>query len=213
MGRRRKKRGFKLNLDAQTQKGIATVALFAVAVFLLLSLFDLAGSVGAALDSALAHVFGWDKIILPFFLFAMAIYLYKPEKLPLKLSNGIGFLLFFIGLNPMVHLLTFGDGKAAPQAIDAAAGKLGLMLGQPFIPLFGVAGAVIFFGAIFATSLVLIFNTSLSTIGDWLMVIVNFFLRVFSFIFKPLVNIFAAYKERRQAKVEEQDEAEDEEEG
>lgn len=211
MGRRKKKRGFSLNLDAQTRKGIATVALFAVATFLLLSLFDLAGSVGAGLDGALAHVFGWDKIVLPFFIFATATCLYKPEKLPLKSSNGIGFLLFFIGLNPMVHLLTFGSAKAAPQAIDSAAGKLGLMLGQPFIPLFGVAGAVIFFGAIFATSLVLIFNTSLSTIGDWLMAVVNFFLRIFGFILKPIVNIITSYKERRQAKAQETDDKENEE--
>jgi DNA segregation ATPase FtsK/SpoIIIE, S-DNA-T family len=218
MGRRRKKRfNLRLNLDAQTQKGIVTVILFAVAIFLLLSLFDLAGAVGGSLDTAMAHVLGWDKIVLPFFIFAIAIFLYSPDRLPLKLSNGIGFLLFFVGLNPLVHLLTFGDEKASIQAIDAAAGKLGLLLGEPFIPLFGVAGAVIFFAAIFGASLVLIFNTSLSTIGDWFMVIVNFFIRIFSFIFKPIINIAVNLKDHKFGKSsndeeEEEEDGEDEEE-
>ncbi|MDF1496742.1 MAG: DNA translocase FtsK 4TM domain-containing protein [Patescibacteria group bacterium] len=223
MGRRRKKSyGFRLNLDAQTQKGIVTVILFAVAIFLLLSLFDLAGAVGTGLDSAMAHVFGWDKIVLPFFIFTVGIFLYSPSRLPLKLSNGIGFLLFFIGFNPLIHLLTFKDSKATATAIDAAAGKLGMILAEPFIPLFGVAGAIIFFAAIFGASLVLIFNTSLSTIGDWLMSVVNFVLRIFSIIFKPLVAIATSLKNRKFKKSSnnneiddtetEEDEEEDEEE-
>ncbi len=211
MGRRRKKsNGFRLKLDAQTQKGIVTVILFAVAIFLLLSLFDLAGAVGTGLDSAMAHVFGWDKIVLPFFIFAAGIFLYSPLRLPLKLSNGIGFLLFFIGFNPLVHLLTFKDTEATATAIDAAAGKLGMILAEPFIPLFGVAGAIIFFAAIFGTSLVLIFNTSLSTIGDWLMNIVNFIARIFSVIFKPLINIVVSLKDRKFNKSSKDNEAESE---
>ncbi len=211
MGRRKKKRiNLSLNLDDQTKKGIITVFLFAVALFLLLSLFDLAGSVGFSLDSAMAHVLGWDKIVLPFFILAIAINLYAPHKLPLKLSNGIGFLLFFVGLNPLVHLLTFGDSEPTSQAIDAAGGKLGLLLGEPFIPLFGVAGAAIFFAAIFGASLVLIFNTSLSTIGEWLMSVFNILARVFGFIIKPFTALYAKYKERKENKNLEEDEEEGE---
>jgi len=210
MGRHRKKRiGFHLNLDAQTRKGIVTVILFATAIFLLLSLFDLAGAAGVGLDSALAHVFGWDKIVLPFFIFAIGAFLYSPLRLPLKLSNGIGFLLFFVGFNPLVHLLTFKDTEATAAAIDAAAGKLGMILAEPFIPLFGVAGAIIFFAAIFGTSLVLIFNTSLSTIGDWLMSVLNGIGKIFSVIFKPIITLAVNLKNRKTARAVENESSEE----
>ncbi len=193
---------FSLNLDSQTKKGIITVILFALAIFILLSIFDFAGSVGHSLDMALAHVLGWDKLVLPFFIFAIAVHLYSPDYLPLKLSNGIGFLLFFIGFNPLIHLLTFKDISAEASAIDATAGKLGQMLAEPFIPLFGVAGAIIFFIAVFGTALVLIFNTSLSTLGSWLMSVINFIIRFGSYILNPIYNIISSLLKRKSKSID-----------
>lgn len=184
--RRKKRFSFNFQLDSQTKKGILTVFCFALAFFMLASLFDLAGSVGQGLDQALSHVFGWDKIVAPFFLLAVAIFLLSPDKLPLKISNGIGFILFFVGLNPLVHLLTFGDAEVTPTAIDAAGGKLGYMLGSPLVPIFGQAGALIFFAAVLAVALVLIFNTSLSTLVDWMMYLINLFKQAFLFVIKPV---------------------------
>lgn len=185
--RRKKRFSFNFQLDSQTKKGILTVFCFALALFMLASLFDLAGSVGQGLDQALSHVFGWDKIVAPFFLLAVAIFLLSPDKLPLKISNGIGFVLFFVGLNPLVHLLTFGEAEAGPAAIDAAGGKLGYMLGSPLIPIFGQAGALIFFAAVLAVALVLIFNTSLSTLVDWLMYLLDLSKRALLFAIRPFI--------------------------
>ncbi len=185
--RRKKRFSFNFQLDSQTKKGILTVFCFALALFMLASLFDLAGSVGQGLDQALSHVFGWDKIVAPFFLLSVAIFLLSPDKLPLKISNGIGFLLFFVGLNPLVHLLTFGEAEAVPSAIDAAGGKLGFMLGAPLIPIFGQAGALIFFAAVLAVALVLIFNTSLSTLVDWMMYLLDLSKRALLFAIRPFI--------------------------
>lgn len=193
--RRKKRFSFNFQLDSQTKKGILTVFCFALALFMLASLFDLAGSVGQGLDQALSHVFGWDKIVAPFFLLAVAIFLLSPDKLPLKISNGIGFILFFVGLNPLVHLLTFGEAEAVPSAIDAAGGKLGFMLGAPLIPIFGQAGALIFFAAVLAVALVLIFNTSLSTLVDWMMYLLDLSKRAFLFAIKPFVWLGYQFKE------------------
>ncbi|MFA6100331.1 MAG: DNA translocase FtsK 4TM domain-containing protein [Patescibacteria group bacterium] len=190
--RRKRKSSFRFQLDVQTQKGIATVFCFALAIFILLSLFDLAGSFGMGLDQALSHIFGWDKIVVPFFILAAAIFLLSPERLPLKISNGIGFTLFFIGLNPLVHLLTFGGEVPPGAAVDAAAGKLGFMLADPFIPIFGEAGALIFFAALFAVSLVLIFNTSLSTIFQWVMTLLTGLKTAVIWMTKPFVWLFSS---------------------
>jgi len=214
--RRRKRFKFNLRLDSQTQKGIATVLLFAVAVFFLLSLFDLAGSVGVSVDQAMAHVFGADRIIFPFFLLVIAIHLVSSEWLPLKLSNVLGFLVFFAGINPLIHLLTFKGSVADMTAIDAAGGKVGFILGEPFIPLFGLAGAVIFFAAVFGVSLVLIFNTSLGTIVEWLLKILEVLKKVLISILGPLAWVGGTIKnlvsKRSTANSDNQVEEEDEEE-
>lgn len=185
--RRKKKLSFNFQLDSQTKKGMLTVFCFALALFMLASLFDLAGSVGQGLDQALSHIFGWDKIVAPFFLLTVAIFLLSPDKLPLKASNGIGFILFFVGLNPLVHLLTFGDSEATPAAIDVAGGKLGYMLGSPLVPIFGQAGALIFFVAVLTVALILIFNTSLSTLVDWMMYFVNWLKKALLLVIKPFI--------------------------
>ena len=58
MPRRRKE---SVHLDPETRRGIAVVFLFAIAVLLLLSIFDLAGAFGQAIDQGISHVFGWDQ--------------------------------------------------------------------------------------------------------------------------------------------------------
>ncbi len=192
----RRKRSFAFKLDPQTQKGILTVLCFAAALFLLLSLFDLAGSIGIATDQAMSHVLGWDKIVLPFFLLAITIYLILPDKLTLKLTNFIGFVAFFLGLNPLIHLITFGGQPADGSSIDAAGGKLGMMLGEPFMPIFGVAGSIIFFAAIFGISLVLIFNTSFSTIAQRVIQILNFLKYLLLLAWKPIAWMISSIKDR-----------------
>jgi len=194
--RRRKRFSFNFHLDPQTQRGIATVFCFAVALFFLLSMFDLAGALGVSVDQGLSHVFGWDKIVVPFFILAMAINLLSPDRLPLKITNYIGFFLFFLGLNPLVHLLTFGATPATGAAVDAAAGKIGSMLAEPFVPIFGMAGACIFFAAVFGVAIVLIFNTSLGSIVNRVMQVLGWFKSAAMFFIKPFISIFASMKER-----------------
>ncbi len=165
MSRRRSQRFvFDWSLNPETRKGIFTVFMFALATLLLLSLFDLAGSLGVAIDQAMSHVVGWDKIVLPFFFIAIGYHELAPERLPLKLTNYLGFLLFFVGLNSLVHIGTFGGITPPADALSTAGGKLGFLIAEPFARFMGLAGAGTFFGALFLIALLLIFNTSLSNL-------------------------------------------------
>lgn len=164
MPRRRKPFKLDLSLNPETRRGIFTVLLFVIAALLLLSLFDLAGRFGVSLDRGVAHVLGWDRIALPFFLIAIGYHLLSPERLPMKATNYVGFLLFFLSLNPLVHAATFAGTVAAPDALDAAGGKMGMIAADPFANLFGLLGAGTLFAALFVVSLLLIFNTSLARI-------------------------------------------------
>lgn len=165
MPRRRKPFKLDFSMDPETQKGVFTVFLFLMAILILLSMFGLAGRFGVAVDAGVSQVFGWDKIFVPFVLIAWGYHLLDSDKLRLRATNFLGFLLFFISLNGLVHAVTFPDGTAIEvEALRAAGGKLGQLVAEPMITLLGFAGAVSLFSAVFITSWLLIFNTSLQSV-------------------------------------------------
>jgi S-DNA-T family DNA segregation ATPase FtsK/SpoIIIE len=162
---RRRKPALDLALDSETGKGVAVVLLFFLSFFLLLSMFDLAGAFGRALNDGVSYVFGWDKLIVPFLLMAWAYHILAPDRLPIRFSNAVGFLLFFITLNPLVHAVTFPDAKpVADAALMAAGGKLGEIVALPLTNMMGLAGAIAVLVALFVVSLLLSFNASLKQI-------------------------------------------------
>ena len=169
-----KRSGFSFALDAKTRKGIFTVLVLVTAILFFLAIFGLAGSFGQAVDRQLTQVFGWDKFFVPFFLFAWGFHLVDEEKLRLKVSNYIGFILFFCGLNGLVHTVTFPNLSDAvqPAMLGIAGGRLGQLLSEPALRFLGFAGAVVVFSGLLLTSIILIFNTSPKTllailIGIW----------------------------------------------
>lgn len=136
--------------------------MFAFAVLILLGIFGLAGALGRALDDAISYVFGWDRLLLPFFLIAWAYHVLAPERLPLKFSNVVGFLLFFLTLNPLVHAVTFADNlQVGETALQTAGGKLGEVISIPLVNMLGMAGVVTVLSALFVIALLLMFNATL----------------------------------------------------
>ena len=196
MPRKRSRKPFDFTLDRDTAHGIATVAVLAIAALLLLSLFDLAGKLGVAVDSSMAGALGWERIFLPFFLIAIGIHEISPERLSLKITNYLGFILFFFSLNPFVHTVGVpADGK--PVAFEMLGGKVGSLLSEPMVNLVGRAGATTIFAALFVIALLLIFNTSLKRVVDVLSSAVGLLSRAILKIFAPLK--WAAAKQRELA--------------
>ncbi len=175
MPRRRKTHSLPdFKLDPETAHGILTVLIFAVAAFFLFSEFDLAGSVGTAVDQALAHVLGWDRIVLPFFLLAIGIHETTPERFPLKGTNYAGFVLFFLSLNPFVQIASPGENSDLPDKLAAMGGKLGELISPPMINLLGRFGAGTMFFFLLVVALLLIFNTSLKRVVQILFYVLSY---------------------------------------
>jgi len=149
-------------MDPETRKGVAVVFLFGAAFLLLLSYFDLAGAFGNALNDGVSYVFGWDKLFVPFLLMAWAYHVLAPDRLPLRFTNVLGFLLFFLSLNPLVHAVTFpGVAVVSDAALMQAGGKLGETVGSGVINMLGLAGSIVVLIAVLVISLLLIFNATL----------------------------------------------------
>jgi S-DNA-T family DNA segregation ATPase FtsK/SpoIIIE len=165
MSRRRKQSRIDLSLDPETRRGLAVVGLFAFAIILLLGYFDLAGSLGQALDDGVSHVFGWDKLVLPFMFMAWGYSLLAPDRFSIRPSNVVGIFLFFLTLNPLVHTVSFEPGKpVADAALAVAGGKLGEMLAMPLGQLLGSAGAITLASAGLIVAFILMFNATLAEV-------------------------------------------------
>lgn len=188
-------------MDPGTQKGIFTVILFCFGMLILLSIFGVAGALGAKVDAGVSQIFGWDKLAVPFFLFAWGYSLARPDQFPLNASNFIGFALFFIGLNGLVHTVTFPDLALPVQdmALRSAGGKFGALLSSPMVSLLGLAGTVTLFSACFVASILLIFNTSITTIAKFFRAI----WRGIAFVIMGIVSLFARLRRHRDRLAEE----------
>lgn len=151
----------------ETRKGVFVVLIFLAATLILFSIFGLAGTVGVWVDAAVAQVFGWTKLFVPVVLYVWGYHLMDEERLALKVSHLIGFILFFVTLTGVVHAVTFPGTPSSVIAVDAlraAGGKLGGLIAEPAIALLGFAAAVSLLSGLFLASILLMFNTSLETI-------------------------------------------------
>jgi hypothetical protein len=54
-----------LSLNERTQRGLFSIALFFLAVLMVLGLFQAAGWLGASLMYGLGYLFGWERIFFP----------------------------------------------------------------------------------------------------------------------------------------------------
>lgn len=169
---RRRKTSFRLDLDPETQRSISVVCLFALAILLLLSIFQAGGSVGRWLENGLSLVFGWDKIFLPFFFMAWGYYLVAPDRLPLRLKNVVGIFLFFLSLNPLIHILASPTLQQLDASVlRAVGGRLGEVIALPLTGVFGVAGSLTVLLGLFVLSILLMFNLTVQDLlaaWDWL---------------------------------------------
>ncbi|KAA0206725.1 DNA translocase FtsK [Candidatus Uhrbacteria bacterium] len=161
MGRRRKS-SVGLRMEPETRKGVAVVALFFGALFLLLTFFDMGGDIGRTVNEGVSYIFGWDKLVIPFILMAWGYHVAAPDRLPLRFSNMLGFLLFFLSLNPLVHAVTFPELQpVADAALSVAGGKLGESVAIPLARMLGLPGSVVLLTALLVISLLLMFNATL----------------------------------------------------
>ncbi|MCC7357802.1 DNA translocase FtsK 4TM domain-containing protein [Candidatus Uhrbacteria bacterium] len=202
MTRRRKRNVFPINwsLDPETAHGIFTVILFAIAILLLLSVLMLAGSLGVAVDQAMARAFGFTRIAIPFILIVIGIHELSPERLPLKATSYVGFLLVFCSLNPFVHAAaTAGELIVTTERLSRLGGAIGSIVADPFIDILGRPGAMTIFLALFLISCLLIFNTTLKNIVDFFKRILRLFYFVITFVVKP----FTWLLHKRSVRIEE----------
>ena len=199
-----------LQLDDSARRSLGIVLVFALAFIGLLGLFDLSGAVGQFFSKWLSLIFGFGRWLVPLLFFIWGMLLVSNKRYEVKFTDYLGVVLLFISTQTLFHFFLEKDFWKTAPAEGRGGGYVGYWLSEGFFYLFGFWGGVVILFLLFLSSLVLVFNTSLSKIIGAESFLVK--------IFKPLVNwfksAFARDEDRRQRLVEEniEDEEEDVEE-
>ncbi len=152
-----------LNLSAETKRGIAVVVFIVLAMVVLLSLGDLAGSLGAELYKFLTWVFGVMAYLIPLILLSVAISLYKEDLVKEGRHSSfywriyLGAILLTGSIGGLIHIFYLSNQQSAFDLAGEGrgGGYLGAIFAQPLYATLGFwAGCLILFALIIISILV-----------------------------------------------------------
>ena len=196
-----------IQLSDSARRSLGIVLVFALAFISFLGLFDLSGVVGQFFSKWLSIIFGLGRWLVPLLFFIWGMLLVSNKKYEVKFTDYLGVILLFISTQSLLHFFLEKDFWKVAASEGRGGGYIGYWLSEGFFYLFGFWGGVVILFLLFLSSLVLVFNTSLSKLigGESLL----------AKIFKPITNwfkgAFARDEERRQQRALEKESTETEE--
>ncbi len=141
-----------LSLDPETRRGIVVVALFTLAVLIILSFADWAGRFGSYINEYSGLLFGKGKLLLPAILIISGLIIVKYIHKKVYLPVALGSVIFILGFLSLFNILFPETQKG---------GYIGYLVSQPFIYLLGKWAAFIVLSAIILISILIAFNIPL----------------------------------------------------
>ena len=139
-------------LKTQTKNGILAVIFFVLALFFLMSAFDITGVAGKFIYEKLYFLLGFGYILLPTLLIILGYSFVKSQTPNIGWKSVISATMFLLSGEGLIDIVR---GKHA-------GGLLGEILSTPLVSLFDVYASIIFLGAILIISILLIFDAKLN---------------------------------------------------
>ncbi|PIT98147.1 MAG: DNA translocase FtsK [Candidatus Andersenbacteria bacterium CG10_big_fil_rev_8_21_14_0_10_54_11] len=158
-------------LSAFAKKAIAGIFLIIFSLIALLSFFNAAGPLGAAIRGLLEHTFGWLAYPSPAALLAWGGYLLWPQRLRLPALQVVGLLLAGVGLLGFLHTVAAHPDDALQLAHDGAGGGYaGFVLSYPLSQVLSRFAAGLIFAGALGMGVILTFRRSPADLWEWLTV-------------------------------------------
>lgn len=148
------KKMFGVHVKEETRNGIIAILFFVFALIFTLSGFRLGGVAGDFIYRNFVHALGVGYILLPLVFILLGISSFKSERPSLGLTHLISGPLFFLSGLGLIHIIK-----------NDAAGVVGKFTSWPFVKLFDVYLAFIILLAVFAISVIIMFDTRPSWSG------------------------------------------------
>ncbi|MBI3291023.1 DNA translocase FtsK 4TM domain-containing protein [Candidatus Falkowbacteria bacterium] len=151
-------------MSDETKRVIIIVILLTAGVLTLLSLIDLAGTLGVYLNGLMKFLFGVNRFYLPLIFFVVGYFLIRPLKYGFKTSNTIGLVLFLLGFSGFLNVIFHQDDLLGAAGQGLSGGYLGVVLAWPLIKLMGFWASVVVTLAISVIGFLLLFETYIVSI-------------------------------------------------
>ncbi|MEI7810713.1 MAG: DNA translocase FtsK 4TM domain-containing protein, partial [bacterium] len=173
-------------LKIETKHTIWGVVFFALAVFFLMSLFDMTGPAGKSIYDFFDYLFGYGYVLLPLLFGLLGWSFIKSVRPNIGWTRAISATAFLLSGLSLIDIPSENHG----------GGILGRILSTPFVSLFDVYASIILLGAILIISILVMFDARPELIP----------------FFKSVSGIFRKKQVENFEEEEEEDEKEDEEE-
>ncbi len=144
------------------------IGLITLGVLLALALWGRAlGPVGGGVDTGLATVLGWTRVLLPLVTVGAGVVLLVERERPDPLRTGLGALLGVVAVCGLGDLAKNAPGPSLhhPHDLRVAGGWVGALVGHPLHAAIGTAGAAVVFVALIVVAVLIATGTSLATFG------------------------------------------------
>ena len=154
---------FEFAVSKEAGREITAICLLVVAVFFLLSLFNVAGSLGEAAARGLRYLFGLVAFLVPILLGLGAFEFFRPLKRkddPMRATGVIGGVLFLLAFPALLHIF-WGSAPAEAVSAGTGGGLVGYWISGGLARATGGAVAFIITLAITLIGIILIFDLSL----------------------------------------------------
>ncbi len=151
-------------LKPETRHGITVVVLFTISALLFLSLFNLAGSLGAEVNRLLVLMFGGLRFLAPVTLVSIGYLLLVPRH-ALRAPSYIGLALFVISSSGLLNLTVTQSEAVSAIADGRGGGYAGLLLGYTLRSMAGTLASSVVLIGLLIISLLVMFNTTLNSLA------------------------------------------------
>lgn len=172
MGKKKKKsesrlkEATRLDLSDGAKRGIVAVILLAVALVMLLSFFDIAGSVGQLLNRATRQLFGWGGFAVPLVLLVVSFSFFKSGETKVYRTATAGMVLFLLSFLGVLFATTDITEMIAVAQDGRGGGFVGMMLGYPLQYLFGPIAATVLLILFMVIGAIVAVNISIEDIRE-----------------------------------------------
>ncbi|MES2930579.1 MAG: DNA translocase FtsK 4TM domain-containing protein [Patescibacteria group bacterium] len=174
-GKKKGKEKRKIELKEETRHSVWGIGILVVAVFIILSLFDLAGIAGVYFYRMFNSFFGFGYYLLPIILGAVGISFMRkgrPHVARLHAICGAAIIITALGIMDIAS-----NGSGVSENITFG-GYLGSIVAWPFIKLFGMYVSILLLGALLIISLIVL--------GDERPNLASFWQKIWSFLRKDI---------------------------
>jgi S-DNA-T family DNA segregation ATPase FtsK/SpoIIIE len=145
---------------------LSAIGLVTLGVLLALALWGQAlGPVGHAVDTGLATLVGWTRIVVPVVCAGAGLVLLLERERPEPLRTGVGAAMGLIGICGLAELAKGDPEIGSSSTLQRAGGWVGALVGHPLHSGLGTAGASVVFVALIVVAVLIATGVSLASFG------------------------------------------------